>query len=230
MRHYDTVFRWCVIVSLGLNGFMGCATHKKPAPIKPETSPLVQPQKLSMGSLWEEDNGRAYMFEDRRAGRVGDIVVVQIVEQHRGSKTAKTQADREASYNASMSGGLFGMNQILDTMAEVFDAEASTGNEFEGEGSTSREDKLTGTIAAQVIEVLPNGDLRIKGKREVTVNSEKQTMTIEGIVRRIDLDTSNTVLSSAVADAEISYTGLGVVDDVQRPGWLMRIWNWVTPF
>jgi flagellar L-ring protein precursor FlgH len=55
-------------------------------------------------------------------------------------------------------------------------------------------------------------------------------MTIKGIVRRIDLDTQNTVLSIAVANAEISYTGLGVVDEVQRPGWLMRIWNWVTPF
>jgi flagellar L-ring protein precursor FlgH len=169
------------------------------------------------------------MFEDRRARRVGDIVVVKIVEQQ-GSKKANTKANREASYNASMTGGLFGLNQILDTLAEVFDADATTGNEFEGDGATSREDTLTGTIAAKVVEVFPNGDLRIKGKREVTVNSEKQTMTIQGIVRRIDLDTQNMVLSTAIADAVISYTGLGVVDDVQRPGWLMRIWNWVTPF
>jgi flagellar L-ring protein precursor FlgH len=89
---------------------------------------------------------------------------------------------------------------------------------------------LTGTIAAQVVEVFPNGDLRIQGNREVTVNSETQTMTIRGIVRRIDLDTANTVLSTAVADAVISYTGLGVVDDVQRPGWATRIFNWLTPF
>jgi flagellar L-ring protein precursor FlgH len=64
----------------------------------------------------------------------------------------------------------------------------------------------------------------------VTVNSEKQTMIIKGIVRRIDLDTQNTVLSSAVADAEIAYTGLGVVDDVQTPGWATRIFDWITPF
>jgi flagellar L-ring protein precursor FlgH len=62
------------------------------------------------------------------------------------------------------------------------------------------------------------------------VNSETQTMTIKGIVRRIDLDTQNTVASSAVANADISYTGLGVVDDVQTPGWLIRVFNWVTPF
>jgi len=221
---------WCLVASIGLNGFIGCAGLEKSPQVETETHIPSEQQTAALGSLWDDDNGRAYMFEDRRAGRVGDIVVVQIVEQHRGSKKANTKADREASYNASMSGGLFGLNQILDTLAEVFDAEASTGNTFEGEGSTSREDTLTGIIAATVVEVFPNGDLRIEGKREVTVNSEKQTMTIKGIVRRIDLDTQNTVLSTAVANAEISYTGLGVVDDVQRPGWLMRIWNWVTPF
>ena len=80
------------------------------------------------------------------------------------------------------------------------------------------------------MEVFPNGDLRIQGRRQVKVNSETQTMTITGIVRRIDLDTQNTVLSSAVADANITYTGLGVVDDVQTPGWATRIFNWLTPF
>ncbi len=231
MSHrYIEALLWCLAASIGLNGFIGCAALEKSPQVETETHILSEPQAAALGSLWDEDNGRAYMFEDRRAGRVGDIVVVQIVEQHRGSKKANTKQNREASYSASMSGGLFGLNQILTTLAEVFDAEASTENDFEGEGSTSREDTLTGTIAATVVEVFPNGDLRIEGKREVTVNSEKQTMTIKGIVRRIDLDTQNTVLSTAVANAEISYTGLGVVDEVQRPGWLMRIWNWVTPF
>jgi len=170
------------------------------------------------------------MFEDRRASRVGDIVVVQIVEQHSGSKKASTKADREANVSAGVSGGLFGINTLAEKFAQYFDVNAGTSNDFEGEGSTSREDSLTGTIAAQVVEVLPNGDLRIQGKRQVKVNSETQTMTIKGIVRRIDLDTQNTVVSSAVANAEITYTGLGVVDDVQRPGWATRIFNWLTPF
>ncbi len=187
-------------------------------------------QFSTLGSLWEPDNGRAFMFEDRRASRIGDVVVVQIVEQHKGSKKANTSADREANMSAGVSGGLFGLSSLTQKFAQYFNIDAGTKNEFAGDGSTSREDTLTGTIAAKVIEVLPNGDLRIQGKREVTVNSEKQTMTIKGIVRRIDLDTSNTVLSSSVADAQISYTGLGVVDDVQRPGWATRIFDWITPF
>ena len=55
-------------------------------------------------------------------------------------------------------------------------------------------------------------------------------MVLSGIVRRVDVDTRNTVLSSAIADAKIEYSGLGVVDDVQRPGWLIRILNWIYPF
>lgn len=170
------------------------------------------------------------MFEDRRAARVGDIVIVRIVEQQSGSKSAKTTADRASTISAGASGGLFGLNSLTEKFAQYFDLDATTSNEFEGEGSTSRQDSLSGTIAAQVVEVFPNGDLKIRGKREVTVNSEKQTMIIRGIVRRIDLDTSNTVLSTAVADAQIEYTGLGVVDEVQRPGWLVRLFNWLTPF
>lgn len=209
---------------------MGCAKVSKPPQVETESHVLPEPQPTTMGSLWEPGNGRAFMFEDRRAGRVGDIVIVQIVEQHRGSKSANTTADRESSLSAGASGGLFDLHDLLGDFRNLFSADVETSNEFEGEGSTSREDSLTGTIAAKVVEVLPNGDLRIQGKRQVKVNSETQTMTIKGIVRRIDLDTQNTVLSSAVADAEISYTGLGVVDDVQRPGWATRIFDWLTPF
>ena len=192
--------------------------------------PVPIPAPTTIGSLWEKDNGRAYMFNDLRARRVGDIVVIKIVEEHSGSKSANTKADRDSKYSNSIGGSLFGLNNFAPAFVNALDTDISTSNEFEGSGSTSRQDSLTGTIAARVVEVMPNGDLRIQGRREVTVNSEKQTMTINGVVRRIDLDTTNTVLSTAIANAEIEYTGLGVVDDVQRPGWLVRAFDWISPF
>lgn len=209
---------------------MGCASSSPP---KPSPSSAVEPvfpaPSNSLGSLWDENNGRAFMFEDRRASRVGDIVIVRIVEQHKGSKSAQTQADRKSTYQNEVGGTFFGLNNFISAIVDGVKVDTSAENKFKGEGKTSREDTLTGTIAAQVTEVLPNGDLRIRGRREVTVNSEHQTMTIAGIVRRIDLDTQNTVLSTAIADAKIEYTGLGVVDDVQRPGWFVRILDWVSP-
>ncbi len=219
-----------LIASLSVVGFFGCAEIHKPPHVETETQMIIEPESMYMGSLWEPDNGRAFMFEDRRASRIGDIVIVQIVEQHSGSKTANTKSDRSTSLGASAGGGFFDLTDLFGDFRNLFNADVSSTNEFEGDGSTSREDSLTGTIAAQVVEVFPNGDLRIQGKRQVKVNSETQTMRIKGIVRRIDLDTQNTVLSSAVANADISYTGLGAVDDVQTPGWAVRVFNWITPF
>jgi flagellar L-ring protein precursor FlgH len=193
--------------------------------------PPLPPPK-TVGSLWQEENGRAYLYEDLRAMRVGDIITIKIVEKHKGSKTADTSAERDSTIDHAVSGGTLGIPGVKgnSALAKQLAVEASAENKFSGKGATNREDTLTGTMSAVVTEVLPNGDLRIEGRREVAVNAEKQTMLLSGLVRRVDVDTKNTVLSSAIADAKISYTGLGVVDDVQRPGWLVRILDWIYPF
>jgi flagellar L-ring protein precursor FlgH len=167
--------------------------------------------------------------------RVGDILTIKIVEKHAGSKSADTSAERQSTLNHSLSGSAMGYVGIPGVRlggeaTRGMGINANASNKFGGKGATNREDTLTGTISTIVTEVLPNGDLRVEGKREVTVNSETQLMTISGIVRRVDVDTKNTVLSSAIADAKIEYSGLGVVDDVQRPGWLVRVFDWISPF
>ena len=207
-------------------------------------SPSTKQQKVEMaklpppkttGSLWQEENGRAYLYEDLRAMRMGDIITILISEKHKGSKSADTSAERASTVTNSLSGtgvGYLGIPGIRlgGEARRGLGIDASANNKFGGKGATNREDTLTGTVSAVVTEVLPNGDLRIEGRREVTVNSERQIMTIGGIVRRVDVNTKNTVQSSSIADAKIEYSGLGVVDDVQRPGWLVRILDWIYPF
>jgi flagellar L-ring protein FlgH len=210
----------------------GCMST--PAVSSKITVPPLPPPK-TIGSLWQEENGRAYLYEDLRAMRVGDVLTVKIVEKHKGSKSADTAAQRESTVENSLAGtgmGYIGLPGIRlgDEARRGLGIDASSKNKFNGKGATSREGTLTGTISVIVTEVLPNGDLRIEGRRDVTVNSEKQLMTIAGIVRRVDVDTKNTVLSSAIDDAKIEYSGLGVLDDVQRPGWLVRILDWIYPF
>lgn len=213
----------------------GCYLHSSPNVSNRLTVPALPPPK-TVGSLWQEENGRAYLYEDLRAMRVGDILTIKIVEKHAGSKSADTKAERESTINDSLGTntlGIPGLNlkSYMDGRAVPgLAVKASAANKFGGKGATSRADTLTGTISTIVTEVLPNGDLRIEGKREVTVNSETQLMSISGIVRRVDVDTKNTVLSSAIADAKIEYSGLGVVDDVQRPGWMVRVLDWIYPF
>lgn len=211
----------------------GCSAVPSTKQQKVEVPKLPPPK--TTGSLWQEENGRAYLYEDLRAMRTGDIITIKIVEKHKGSKSADTSAERDSTVSNSLSGsgmGYFGIPglRLSGEARRGFGIDASAKNKFGGKGATSREDTLTGTISAIVTEVLPNGDLRVEGRREVTVNSERQIMTIGGIVRRVDVDTKNTVQSSAIADAKIEYSGLGVVDDVQRPGWFVRILDWIYPF
>ncbi|RPH79190.1 MAG: flagellar basal body L-ring protein FlgH [Nitrospiraceae bacterium] len=211
----------------------GCATT--PEKVAPKLSVPSLPAPKTLGSLWQEENGRAYLYEDMRAMRVGDILTIKIVEKHKGSKSADTSAERDSTIQNSLAGSAIGYIGIpgIRLGGEArrgLGIDGSSTNKFEGKGTTNREGTLTGTISSIVTDVLPNGDLRIEGRREVTVNSEKQLMTIAGIVRRVDVDTKNTVLSSAIADAKIEYSGLGVLDDVQRPGWLVRVLDWISPF
>ena len=211
----------------------GCASS--PPKIDSKLTVPSLPSPKTLGSLWQEENGRAYLYEDMRAMRIGDILTIKIVEKHKGSKSADTSAERDSTIQNSLTGSAIGYIGIpgIRLGGEArrgLGIDGSSNNKFEGKGTTNREGTLTGTISVIVTEVLPNGDLRIEGRREVTVNSEKQLMTIGGIVRRVDVDTKNTVLSSAIADAKIVYSGLGVLDDVQRPGWLVRVLDWISPF
>lgn len=224
------------LFGVGVGGLMllavGCSS---PPPISSKVAVAPLPPPKTVGSLWQEENGRAYLYEDMRAMRVGDVLTVKIDEKHKGSKSADTAAQRESTVQNRLIGsgmgylGLPGI-RVSDETRRGFGIDAEANSKFGGKGATSREGTLTGTISAIVTDVLPNGNLRIEGRREVTVNSEKQLITITGIVRRVDVDTKNTVLSSAVADAKIEYSGLGVLDDVQRPGWFVRILDWVYPF
>ncbi|MBY0249255.1 MAG: flagellar basal body L-ring protein FlgH [Nitrospiraceae bacterium] len=223
------IYVWLVAMVLLLGG-----CFSPPSVSSRIVVPPLPPPK-TVGSLWQEENGRAYLYEDLRAMRAGDILTVKIVENHKGSKSADTAAQRESTIQNRLVGsgmgylGLPGI-RVSDETRRGFGIDGQANTKFGGKGATSREGTLTGTISVIVTEVLPNGDLRIEGRREVSVNSEKQLMTIGGIVRRVDVDTKNTVLSSAIADAKIEYSGLGVLDDVQRPGWFIRILDWIYPF
>ena len=223
-------FIWC---GLALCVLVGCSASPSTKQQKVEMAKLPPPK--TTGSLWQEENGRAYLYEDLRAMRIGDIITILIVEKHKGSKSADANAERDSTISNGIGGtgmGYLGIPGIRlgGEAKRGFGIDASAKSKFGGKGATNREDTLTGTISAIVTEVLPNGDLRVEGRREVTVNSERQIMTIGGIVRRVEVNTKNTVQSSAIADAKIEDSGLGVVDDVQRPGWLVRILDWVYPF
>ncbi len=220
--------RWAILVSM-LWVLAACNSDRS---VHSKVAVPPYPPPKTPGSLWVEENGRSYLYEDLRAMRVGDLLTILIQENYTGSKSAQTDAERQSTLQNSLTGDTVGIPKLRlgAAVANGFTVNASAANKFAGKGSTTRSDTLTGTMTVMVTEVMPTGDLRIEGRREVTVNSEKQTMVLTGLVRRVDVNTSNHVSSTAIADAKIEYTGLGVVDDVQRPGWFTRIMDWVYPF
>lgn len=188
----------------------------------------------SDGSLWTASRHRG-LFNDLRARQVGDLVTVNIVETSKATKKATTKTGRESSINAGIS-NLLGYEEKIASLGAPgpFSNEtmfkASMKNDFNGSGETSRDESMTASITARVIEVTPNGNLFIKGTREVKVNNENQVITLTGIIRPEDISPDNTVLSSYIADARIAYSGRGPVSDKQKPGWLLRVVDSVWPF
>ncbi|AKU93001.1 flagellar basal body L-ring protein FlgH [Vulgatibacter incomptus] len=182
------------------------------------------------GSLWRENRPAANLFTDARALRTNDLLVVKIEEIADAKRSADTDLTRSSQAQASISaflGLIEKMQRNSDFRANV---EGMSASSFRGEGATARTERLKATVPAIVRKVLPNGNLFIEGHRVVLVNEEEQHFYISGVVRPIDIDQENSVKSTMVADAEIEFTGNGVLTDNQRQGWLSRYLGWVWPF
>ncbi len=185
----------------------------------------------SDGSLWSDE---AYsMFADHKARHIGDIVTVTISESASATKEATTETDRSSSYQAGIPNffGLETKDWVADTGIDLTNIINASGTaSFDGEGKTVRKGDLTASLTTQVIEKYPNGNFKIRGGKEVMVNNEVQIIYLTGIIRPVDITAANTVDSSKVLNARISYTGRGVVSDKQKPGWMARIADNIWPF
>jgi flagellar L-ring protein precursor FlgH len=181
------------------------------------------------GSLWVNSQSNAYFFQDYKASRVGDTIRVNISETTKGKKEANTKTKRKSAI-AATTVDLLGIQAHIPSVTERLGLEAEFEDEFEGKATTDRKGEFTATITAVVTEVFPNGSMVIEGHREVSVNNEKEMMTLTGIIRPFDISPSNTIQSEKISDAKITFSGRGVLNDKQRPGWLVRIIDWIWPF
>lgn len=220
------IFPFLIVWGLGGCMMKPSGTWKAPsAQLKPISPLPAQSMPISEGSLYSPQMSVNW-YTDLKARNVGDIVTINIVESAKASKNASTKTSRNSEFGASWSGVLSKLsgNWFGDEHKASFD------NEFEGKGETTRSSQLNAYITAQVIQVLPNGNLVIQGSREVRVNNENQYINIQGIVRPEDISANNIVLSTFIAEARIELTGQGVIADKQRAGWFTRILDWIWPF
>jgi len=162
------------------------------------------------------------LFSDHRAMRVNDILTIHIVESAKAGTESDTRTDKTNSAEVNFTGGT-GRLGFLPQFGAKNDNRAN----FKGGGSTSRSGEFKATVSARVIEVLEGGNLVIEGSKVVEVNQEKETIKITGIVRPQDIQKNNIVFSSSIADAQITYSGSGVVNTASRAGIITRMFGWL---
>ena len=213
----------------------GCrATSRPPMPaavVTPPPQERVDPAR-NPGSLFDPD-GATMLFADARARRVGDVVLIKVVETTLAKNKASTTADKDNSMDLGVSAYLGKDKLPLIPGAEVGPdslVQASSVSEFEGDGETKRESTISTTVAARVTRVLGGGLMEVQGARETRVNGETQIVLVQGVVRDRDIDADNTIMSTSMAEARIELYGEGILAEKQRPGWLARILDNVWPF
>jgi flagellar L-ring protein FlgH len=169
------------------------------------------------------------LFENPIARHVGDVVTIVLNEATNAQKSATTKTQK--STNDTLPGmSLFG-SPVTIHGASVLSGTLNDASKFDGEGNSAQSNSLTGYITTTVARVLPNGNLYIKGEKKIWINQGQENVVLSGVIRPVDLSPDNTISSSRVANARITYGGKGAINDANTSGWLSRFFNspW-TPF
>lgn len=243
----------CALAAVG----SACAppAQKQPSPMTSLTPPVIQAPSPANnpGSLYSQAAQPNYLYEDNRARRIGDIVMVNVVEKSNAKNKSKTKSNGKNSMDMGVdnyftqhsitpfpgNGMIKGATGLDIAAAAGMQGYVGTGspivktdrnNQFDSDGETSRESTVTYTIGCRVVNILPGGVMQVEGARQVRVNDDTQIMVVRGLLRPMDVGPDNTVSSSALAEAQVDMFGTGVLADRQKPGWLSRVLDNIWPF
>lgn len=173
---------------------------------------LTLVQGAAATSLWGD--GAGSLFTDAKAHEVGDLLTLVIVEQTEASSTATTSTGKDSDIR---------LGPFMGLMPQLPAVSAGSSDDMRASGTTTRRGSLRAQMTVRVVEKLPGDNLRVEGRQTIIVNGEEQELIVAGVVRTRDIEPDNSVLSTHLADASISYTGVGALGDAQEPGLLTRI-------
>jgi flagellar L-ring protein precursor FlgH len=220
--------------ALGLAMVLAVAMPIQPAHAKKTKEPKVNeyaptlPAPLAApaanGAIFQASMGYAPLTSGARAAMVGDLVTIVLVESTQAQKTNSASTDRSGNIGLSMptTGPL--------SFIKGTDTQLGGAASFSGKGAASQSNQLSGAITVTIAQIYPNGTFLLRGEKHLTLNRGDETIQISGMVRAVDLDSTNSVLSTRVADAHITYTGKGEIARASTQGWLGRFFSRVSPF
>lgn len=179
-------------------------------------------------SLWQKgrQNGLS-LVADNRARRIGDVVAIVIEERQKVENDETVKTDKNSDSDSGDPTLEFDEAELVKELLPII---INSDRSFEGKADYSKEGEFTAQVTAVVVDVQPNGNLLIEGKRKVTIDGEEKLMTITGIVRSFDVASDNTVESSLVANANVQYQSLGPLADNTKRGWFDRLLDFMWPF
>ncbi|VAX08881.1 Flagellar L-ring protein FlgH [hydrothermal vent metagenome] len=228
-----------IVIALGVTLLVGCNSSPKRDPAYAPARPIVPPPApQENGSIFQAGFEVAW-FEDMRAKRVGDLLTVKLAEKTDASKKATTdvtKANTTTITNPTIFGttpqlNLPGILPLAATKNLGFGTSLASATDFQGEGASAQNNELTGDITVTVVEVLPNGNMLVRGEKRIGINQGNEYIKISGIVRPRDIDSTNTVLSTKLADPTIIYVGDGPVAYANVMGWLAKFFiSAISPF
>jgi len=206
---------------------VGCAQVPRASVVgeQEQISIVDRPPPVANGSIYQARRGYQPLFEDRRPRSIGDILTIVLDEDVSASKNSQSNASREGSAGLELEQ----LPDILDALAE-YGLNVSGNSDFAGSGGSQASNSFTGTITVSVLEVMNNGNLRVRGEKQIAINQGTEFIRFAGVVNPRTITAQNTVPSTQVADARIEYVGDGYINEAQTMGWLQRFFLNVSPF
>ena len=201
----------------------GCATPKRGDPEFAPAMPVHMMTPAQHADAIYQPGTSMLLFEDIKARRIGDMITVLLQEQTDAAKSADTGTTKSTSSEIA-DPVIFG-NSPTHNGDPLFRNSLSSEHEFDGAADSSQSNSLNGSITVSVVEVLVNGNLVVQGEKWININQGEEYIRLRGIVRPSDINADNTIASTRVANAQIQYSGSGVLNETNSMGWLARFFN-----
>ena len=219
-------------LTLGLTLALGACSSYREAKISEQFQmnyDEVVPVRVASpdGAIYSRSQA-GFFLGDRRAQRVGDVLTVNLVETMQASKANDAAIDSKGSTAVGLPGGFFGTGLNIPAV-RTGALDATSDSKFAGNGAANQSNSISGKVTVVVTRVYENGNLWVQGQKMLTLNQGEEYVRVEGLVRPEDIGPGNTVDSSRIGQAKISYTGAGAIHDVTKQGWFGRFFNLVSP-
>ncbi len=214
-----------VLLIMLVSSLTACASMQEAQPNDPYFAPLppeAPPRPVvKNGSLFTQSHSNS-LYSDNKARHEGDIITVVLREKTQASKKAKTETQKDSNV-AFDPLNIAGRNASIG--GNVLQFGSSSTQDFKGDAKADQSNSLVGDISVNVLQVMANGNLVIRGEKWLTLNTGKEYIRLTGVIRPEDVDVNNTVESTKIANARIEYSGTGAHHGGQSPGWLSQFFN-----